>query len=94
MHYSPFLSLLPPFFSSLEPRIYVCSFKSLFLNMKYKKYHRDFPGAPVVKTPSFHCRGWGLAPWSGNKDPTCCAMQPKQSKIIIKENMETAQDTS
>ena len=32
----PFLSLLPPFFSCLEPRIYVCSFKSLFLNMKYK----------------------------------------------------------
>ena len=61
-----FLLLFSPSFSSLEPRMYVCSFKSLFLNMKYKKYHRDFTGAPVVKTPSFHFRGWGLDPWSGN----------------------------
>ena len=25
-----------------------------------------FPGGPVVKTPSFHCRGPGFDPWSGN----------------------------
>ena len=27
---------------------------------------RDFPGGPVVKTPSFHCKGRGFDPWSGN----------------------------
>ena len=27
---------------------------------------RDFPGGPVVKTRSFHCRGHGCYPWSGN----------------------------
>ena len=26
----------------------------------------DFSGGPVVKTPSFQCRGYGFAPWSGN----------------------------
>ena len=30
------------------------------------KHIWDFPGSPVVKTPRFHCRGHGLAPWSGN----------------------------
>ena len=27
---------------------------------------RDFPGGPVVKTVSFHCRGHRLDPLSGN----------------------------
>ena len=26
----------------------------------------DFSGGPVVRTPSFHCRGHGFDPWSGN----------------------------
>ena len=26
----------------------------------------DFPGGPVVKIPSFHSRGPGFHPWSGN----------------------------
>ena len=25
----------------------------------------DFPGGPVVKTPSFHCKGRGFDPWLG-----------------------------
>ena len=29
----------------------------------------DFPGSPVVKTPSFHCRGHGFDPWSGELRP-------------------------
>ena len=28
---------------------------------------RDFPGGPVVRTPSFHCRGHGLLPGLGAK---------------------------
>ena len=31
-----------------------------------KSTNRDFPGGPVVKTPSFQCRGHGFNPWSGN----------------------------
>ena len=27
---------------------------------------RDFPGGPVIKTPTFHCRGHRFDPWSGN----------------------------
>ena len=27
---------------------------------------RDFPGSPVVRTPSFHCWGPGFNLWSGN----------------------------
>jgi len=26
----------------------------------------DFPGSPVIKTPSFQYRRWGFNPWSGN----------------------------
>ena len=31
-----------------------------------KKRGRDFPGGPVVKTLSFHCRGHGFNPCLGN----------------------------
>ena len=32
-----------------------------------KRYdYWDFPGGPVVKTPSFQCRGPRFDPWSGN----------------------------
>ena len=31
---------------------------------KYKV--RDFPGAPVAKTPHSQSRGPGFSPWSGN----------------------------
>ena len=37
----------------------------------------DFPGGPVVRTPSFHCRGRGFDPWSGNWDPAGCAAKKK-----------------
>ena len=35
-------------------------------NSSSKKKAWDFPGSPVVKTPSFHCRGYGFDPWLGN----------------------------
>ena len=31
-----------------------------------RKLTRHFPGSPVNKTPSFHCRGRGFHPWPGN----------------------------
>ena len=40
----------------------------------------DFPGGPVVKTPSFHCKGCRFDPWSGKiPHATWCS----QKKIII-----------
>ena len=30
-----------------------------------KNVEEDFPGGPVVKTPSSHCRGHEFQPWSG-----------------------------
>ena len=37
--------------------------KKLFVK---KHTRRNFPGGPVVKIPSFHCKGHGFDPWSGN----------------------------
>ena len=37
-------------------------------------------GLPVVKTPSFQSKGCGFNPWSGNQNPTCCAVWPKKYK--------------
>ena len=39
----------------------------------------DFPGGPVVKTLSFHCREQMFYSWSGNQDPTCCRCSKKQT---------------
>ena len=44
----------------------------------------EFPGGPVVRIPSFHCKGCRLDTWLGNLDPACCAAWPK------KECIETA----
>ena len=41
---------------------------------------RDFPGGAVVKIPHFQSRGCRFDPWSGNSDPTCCTVWPKQKK--------------
>ena len=30
------------------------------LKINNKRKTRDFPGGPVVKTPYFHCRGYGF----------------------------------
>ena len=38
---------------------------------------KDFPGSPVVKTPSFQYRGRGFDPWLRNQDPTCHVVQSK-----------------
>lgn len=35
-------------------------------------------GGPVVRTLSFHCRGYGLDPLLGNLDPTIFVVQPEK----------------
>ena len=64
----------------------------MFLSQKnrfhlLKVIHRDFPGGPVVQTPSFQCKGLGFSPSSGNwiphattEDPTCHTWDPAQPK--------------
>ena len=43
----------------------------------------DLPGSSVAKTQCFHCRGHGLAPRSGNQDPTCLAVWPERKKDVV-----------
>ena len=38
----------------------------------------DFPGGPVVGTPSFRCREHVFDPWWGNKDTLPCGMVKKK----------------
>ena len=41
-------------------------FVNSFLQIAAKQYFQNFPGSPVVKTPSFQYRRCGFNPWSGN----------------------------
>ena len=43
----------------------------------FKRRDRAFPGGPVVRTPSFQCRGLKFDPCLGNWDPACFAARPK-----------------
>ena len=43
-----------------------------------------FPDSPVVRTPCFHCWGPGFNPWTGNKDFTTRAAQPKIKEKFYK----------
>ena len=39
------------------------------VELQLKRQQWDFPGGPVVKTPSFHCRGTGSFADQGSKLP-------------------------
>ena len=53
---------------------------------KYKMIMtQDFPSGPVGKTPSFHCRGHGFNPWSGNYDPSSLNVRPKEKTVKKKK---------
>ena len=56
--------------------------ESLYLQTVFqnKNLKRDFPGSPVVKTSSLHCRRHGFDPWSGNKNPTCHKAREKKKE--------------
>ena len=45
-----------------------------------RRQERRFPEGPVVRIPCFHGRGHRFDSWSGNQDPTSCAMPPKKKK--------------
>ena len=40
----------------------------------------------MVKTVPFECRGHGIKPWLGNKDPTCCTVQKKKKPTKTKQD--------
>ena len=42
--------------------------------------HWDFPGDPLVKAPSFQCRGSGLIPGWGTKIPDTVGHSQKKKK--------------
>ena len=64
-----------------------CKAKS---NLMIKKIPpTDFPGYPVVKTPSPQYRGPGFDPWSGNKDPACYIVLPKKRKYSSRSHGES-----
>ena len=50
--------------------------------IQLKKYARDFPGGPVVRTQRFHCHGRGTIPGWGTKIPqaTLCGQKEKKRK--------------
>ena len=41
-----------------------------------------FLGSPVVKTPCFQCRGHRFSPGSGDGDPACHVVKPKNKKKV------------
>lgn len=67
------------------PELSFCShFEPLFLLPTHlAKMPLDFPGGPVVRTPSFRCRGCRIDPWLGNYDPTCSATKANKQKNTV-----------
>ena len=47
----------------------------------------DFPGGPVVKTPSFHCRGLGFDPWSRTKIPHAAQRGTAKQKSVDNDSL-------
>ena len=47
-----------------------------------KKYIKDFPSGPVVKTAHFHCREHKFYPWWGTRITN--AVQLDQKKVKVK----------
>ena len=44
----------------------------------------NFLGGPLITSWSFHLKGPGFSPWSGNRDPTSCIVWPKKKKMWFK----------
>ena len=47
--------------------------------VRTERLHFLFPVCPVVRTPSFHCRGRQWLPGSGTKILACCSQRPKKN---------------
>ena len=84
-HYQKPLPVYIVFFKREFAFIFFIVFEFLFSKRSYK----EFPGAFMVRTPCFHCRGHGCVPGLETKiwDPVCCAMRP--SKTFEKPSKES-----
>ena len=60
----------------------ICSLPSVRFSASSKR-EWDFPGGPLVKTSS---RGHRFNPWSGNQDPACRVVQPKEKRMKVNSN--------
>ena len=49
---------------------------------KRKKKKGDFPGAPVIKNPHLHCRGWGQVRFLV-RELKFCMLQPKKEFFFL-----------
>ena len=55
--------------------------KMVELQLKWQQW--DFPGGPVVKTPSFHCRGTGSITDPGSKLPHATWHGQNKMSVVI-----------
>ena len=61
-----------------------------------KDTDREFPGGPLVRTPSFHCQGPRFNPWSRTKSPqaaSCTAKKKKKISYNTDKNFKHQSDT-
>ena len=67
--------------STLRDIFIMCRISEWWLLFQHlKDVILNFPEGLVVKTPCCQCRGCRFNFWSGNYDPTCCAVWPKNKK--------------
>ena len=68
--WTPDLPILSPQMLLRQHESYLRAYLKQFFNLELHVYKLkicwDFPDSPVVKIPSFHCRGHKLNPWSEN----------------------------
>ena len=57
-----------------------------------RKQWREFPGSPVVRTLSFHCRGRGFNPWSG-KNPMCQKKKKREREKTVEWYFQNIEGT-
>ena len=81
-----FLNIVEPWGSDLDFFCFLYTLSPLVTSpniMALNTLLDFFPGSPVVKTLCFQCRGHGFNPWSGNWDPLCCTVRPKNKKELV-----------
>ena len=72
--------------STLRDIFIMCRISEWWLLLQHlKDVILNFPEGLVVKTPCCQCRGCRFNSWSGNYDPMCYAVWPKNKKMKKKK---------
>ena len=83
-----YISPLVGCLSTLRDIFIMCRISEWWLLFQHlKDVILNFPEGLVVKTPCCQCRGCRFNFWSGNYDPTCCAVWPKNKKWKKKKDI-------